>query len=97
MNETTRIDRTDELVLFLKNRQSSLGSSKESAYNDYAWEGYDECCSLIKHQAKEITKLNESFNEALESLKHLHYNAKKSGVNMGLALDFAKEILNKNH
>ena len=42
--------------------------------------------------AKEL-KLEKSNKELLEALKHLYHNARKSGAEMGLALDVAREAI----
>lgn len=42
-----------------------------------------------------LINITEQRDELLEALKHLEHNARKSGANMGLALDFAADAIAK--
>lgn len=44
---------------------------------------------------KELKQLRSLNQELLEALVHLHHNAKRSGADMGLALDVAEDAIQK--
>ena len=46
-------------------------------------------------EVNKLKRLQQSNRELLDALMHLRHNAKRSGVDMGLALDVADEAIKK--
>lgn len=46
-------------------------------------------------EVDELKRLQQSNHELLDALMHLRHNAKRSGADMGLALDVADEAIKK--
>lgn len=46
-------------------------------------------------EADELKRLQESNQQLVDALMHLRHNAKRSGADMGLALDVADEAIKK--
>ena len=46
-------------------------------------------------EVDELKRLRQSNRELVDALMHLRHNAKRSGADMGLALDVADEIIKK--
>lgn len=46
-------------------------------------------------EAEELKRLQESNRQLVDALMHLRHNAKRSGADMGLALDVADEAIKK--
>ena len=63
----------------------------------------DECPDMLTFEwevkesgeVDELKRLQESNRQLVDALMHLKHNAKRSGVDMGLALDVADEAIKK--